>query len=127
MTVGSLRRRRRPRGEDPAVAAGATSPPLAWQDVDLRRGCGGDAFVNAHAVDDEDYNDDSGDGGGDGGDSDCGRDLVIALRADDGHSKRLSTTIPRRTTTTTTTTTIHTLAVLSTWQGYLGSIPDEYS
>ena len=58
-------------GEDPAAAAGATSPPLAWQDVDLRRGCGGDTSVNADAVDDDDYNDDdsdgdSGDGDGDG-------------------------------------------------------------
>ena len=32
--------------EDLAAAAGATSPPLAWQDVDHRRGCRGDASVN---------------------------------------------------------------------------------
>ena len=44
-------------GEDPAAAAGATLPPLAWQDVDLRCGCGGDASVNADAVDDDYYND----------------------------------------------------------------------
>ncbi len=50
-------------------------PPLAWQDVDLRRGCGGDASINANAVNDDNYNDD----GGDGDDGDGGRDLVLAL------------------------------------------------
>ncbi len=62
-------------GEDPAAAAGATSLPPAWQDVDLRRGCGGDASVNADAVDNDD-----GDGdGGNGGDGNGGRDLALAL------------------------------------------------
>ncbi len=50
-------------------------PPLAWQDVDLRRRCGGDASVNADAVDDDDYNND----GGDGDNGDGGRDLALAL------------------------------------------------
>jgi hypothetical protein len=45
--------------------------------VDLRSGCGGDASVNADAVDN---NDGDGDGdGGNGGDGDGGRDLVLAL------------------------------------------------
>ena len=61
--------------EDLAAAAGATSPPLAWQDVDLRRGCRGDASVNADAVDDNDYNDN----GSDGDNGDGGRDLELAL------------------------------------------------
>ncbi len=64
-------------GEDPAAAAGATLPPLAWQDVDLRCGCGGDASVNADAIDDDYYNDDGGDG--DGAGDDGGRDLALAL------------------------------------------------
>ena len=52
------------------------SPPLAWQDMDLRRGCGGDASVNA----DDDYKDDGGDGDdGDGDGDDGGRDLALAL------------------------------------------------
>jgi hypothetical protein len=63
--MGLLQRRRRPQGKDPAAAAGAASPPLAWQDVDLRRGCGGNASVNADAVDDDDYNNGSGDDNGD--------------------------------------------------------------
>jgi hypothetical protein len=55
-------------GEDPTAAAGATSPPLTWQDLDLRRGCGGDASVNADAVDDDYYNNNGGNGNaGDGG------------------------------------------------------------
>jgi hypothetical protein len=62
-------------GEDPAATAGTTLLPLAWQDVDLRRGCGGKASVNADAVDDDDYNDD----GGDGDDGDGGRNLALAL------------------------------------------------
>jgi hypothetical protein len=64
-----------PPGEDPAATAGAMSPPLAWQDVDLQRGCVGDASVNADAVDDDCYNDD----GGDSNDGDGGHDLVFAL------------------------------------------------
>ena len=66
-TVGSFQRRRCPQVKTPA-AAGAALLPLAWQDVDLRRGCGGNASVNAKAVDDEDYNEDGGDNndGGDG-------------------------------------------------------------
>jgi hypothetical protein len=62
-------------GEDPAAAAGATFPPPAWQDVDLRRGCGGDASVNANAVDKDNSDGD----GGNGGDGDGGRDLALAL------------------------------------------------
>ncbi len=71
--------------EDPAAAAGAMSPPLAWHDMDLRRGCGGDASVNANAVDDDDYNDD----GGDGNSDDCngGRDLVLALAQPHPHPR----------------------------------------
>ncbi len=37
-------------GEDLAAAAGATLPLLAWQNVDHRRGCGGDASVNTTAT-----------------------------------------------------------------------------
>ncbi len=62
-------------GEDPAIAAGATSPPLAWQDVDLRRGCRGNASVNADAIDDDNYNDN----GGNGDNGDGGRNLALAL------------------------------------------------
>jgi hypothetical protein len=44
--------------------------------MDLRRGCGGDASVNA----DDDYKDDGGDGDdGDGDGDDGGRDLALAL------------------------------------------------
>jgi hypothetical protein len=62
-------------GEDPAAAAGATMPPLAWQDVDLRRGCGGNASVNANTVVDDDYNDN----GGNGDNGNGGRNLALAL------------------------------------------------
>jgi hypothetical protein len=62
-------------GEDPAAAAGGTSPPLVWQDVDLRCGCGGDASVNANAIDNNDYNND----GGNGDDGDGGCDLALVL------------------------------------------------
>jgi hypothetical protein len=49
--------------------------PPAWQDVDLRRGCRGDAFVNADAV-----NNDNGDGNGsNGGNGNCGCNLALAL------------------------------------------------
>ncbi len=65
-------------GEDLATAAGATSPPLTWQDVDHRRGCGGNASINAGAVVDNDYKDNGGDGD-DIDDGDSGRDLVLAL------------------------------------------------
>ena len=65
-------------GEDPAAAAGATLPPLAWQDVDLRCGGGGNASVNTDAVDDDYYNDDGGDGDGDGDDGGCDLALVLA-------------------------------------------------
>ncbi len=62
-------------GEDPAAAAGATLPPLAWHDMDLRRGCGGDASVNTNTV-----NNDNGNGnGGNGGNGDGGRNLALAL------------------------------------------------
>ncbi len=64
-------------GEDPTTAAGATSPPLAWQDVDLQRRCGGDASVNADAVNDDDYND--GGGNSDSNNNDGGRDLALVL------------------------------------------------
>ena len=65
-------------GEDLATAAGTTSPPLTWQDVDHRRGCGGDASINAGAVVDNNYKDNGGNGDDiDGGDS--GRGLVLAL------------------------------------------------
>jgi hypothetical protein len=51
------------------------SPPPAWQDVDLRRGCGGDASFNADAV-----NNNDGDGdGGNGGNGDSRRNLALAL------------------------------------------------
>ena len=60
-------------GEDPAAAAGATLPPLAWQDVDLQHECRGDASIDADAVDDDDYNDDGGDS------NNGGRDLALAL------------------------------------------------
>ncbi len=70
-------------GEDPAAAAGATSPPLAWQDVDLHRRCGGNASVNADAVDDDDYNND----GGNGDDGDGGRDLALTLAQPHPHSR----------------------------------------
>ncbi len=69
--------------EDPAAAAGATSPPLAWQDVDLQRGCGGDASVNADAVDDDDYNDD----GGDGNNGNGGCNLALALAQPHPHPR----------------------------------------
>jgi hypothetical protein len=52
-------------------------PPPAWEDVDLRRGCGGDASVNADAI-----NNDDGDGvcdGGNGGNGEGGRNLALAL------------------------------------------------
>jgi hypothetical protein len=62
-------------GEDPAAAAGATLPPPAWQDVDLRRGCGGDASINADAVD----NDDGNGNGSNGGDGNGGCNLALAL------------------------------------------------
>ena len=65
-------------GEDLAAAAGATLSPLAWQDVDHRRGCGGDASVNVNAVVNDDYKDDGGEGD-DGDDGDGGRDLALAL------------------------------------------------
>ena len=69
-------------GEDPTTAAGETLPPLAWQDVDLQRRCGGDASVNANAVNeddyDDDYNDDDG-SDGNGNDGDSGRNLALAL------------------------------------------------
>jgi hypothetical protein len=45
--------------------------------VDLQRGCGGNASVNADAVNDDNYNEDGGNGNGD--DSDGGRDLALAL------------------------------------------------
>jgi hypothetical protein len=70
-------------GEDPAAAAGATSPPLAWQDVDLRRGCRGDASVNADAVDDDDYNND----GGKGNNGNGGRNLALALAQPHPHPR----------------------------------------
>jgi hypothetical protein len=70
-------------GEDPAAAAGATFPPLAWQDVDLRRGCRGNASVNADAIDDDDYNDD----GSDGNNGDRGRDLALALAQPHPHPR----------------------------------------
>jgi hypothetical protein len=50
-------------------------PPLAWQDVELRRGCGGNASVNADTVDNDDYNDD----GGNGNNGDGGCNLALAL------------------------------------------------
>ncbi len=68
-------------GEDPAAAAGATLPPLAWQDVDLRHGCRGNASVIIDAVDDDDYSDGNGDGDGDDG----GRDLALALAQPQPH------------------------------------------
>ena len=48
---------------------------MAWQDVDLRRGCGGDASDNADSVNNDDYNNDS----GNGNNGDSGRDLALAL------------------------------------------------
>jgi hypothetical protein len=72
-------------GEDPAAAAGATSLPLAWQDVDLWRRCGGNTSVNADVVDDDDYNNNdgngNGNGNGDGNDGNGGRDLVLTATA----------------------------------------------
>ena len=65
-------------GEDLAAAAGATSSPLTWQDVDHRRRCGGNASINAGAVVDNDYKDNGGIGD-DIDDGDSGRDLVLAL------------------------------------------------
>jgi hypothetical protein len=50
--------------------------------VDLRRGCGGDASVNANTVDDDDYNDD----GGNGDNGDGGRNLALALAQLHPHS-----------------------------------------
>ncbi len=58
-------------------------PPLAWQDVGLRRRCGGDASVNADAVNDDDYNDD----GGDGDDGDGGCNLALALAQPHPHPR----------------------------------------
>ncbi len=58
-------------------------PPLAWQDVDLQRGCGGNASVNADAVEDDDYNDD----GGDSNDGDGGRNLALALAQPHPHPR----------------------------------------
>ena len=81
-TVGSFRRRRCPQVKTPA-AAGAALLPLAWQDVDLRRGCGGNASVNAKAVDDEDYNED----GGDNNDGDGGHNLALALAQPHPHPR----------------------------------------
>ncbi len=54
---------------------GATLPPPAWQDVDLRRGCRGDASINTNAVD----NDDGDGNGGNGGDGDGRRNLALAF------------------------------------------------
>ncbi len=49
--------------------------PLAWQDVDLQRRCGGVASINADAV-----NNNDGDGdGGNGGNGNGGHNLVLAL------------------------------------------------
>jgi hypothetical protein len=62
-------------GEDPAAAAGATLPPLAWQDVALRHGFGGNASVNANAIDNDDYNND----GGNGNNGNGGRNLALML------------------------------------------------
>jgi hypothetical protein len=70
-------------GEDPAAAAGVTLLPLAWQDVDLRRGCGGNASVNADAVDNDDYSDD----GSNGNDGDGGCDLALALALPHPHPR----------------------------------------
>ncbi len=51
--------------------------------MNLRRGCGGDASVNANAVDDNNYNDDNGNGDvGDGG-----RNLVLALTQPHPHPR----------------------------------------
>jgi hypothetical protein len=51
--------------------------------VDLRHGCGGDASVNADAVNDDDYIDD----GGDGDNGDGGRDLALALAQPHPHPR----------------------------------------
>jgi hypothetical protein len=72
-------------GEDPATAVGVTLPPLARQDVDLQRGCGGNASVNADAVDNDDY--DYNDDGGNGDDGDGGRDLVLVLAQPHPHPR----------------------------------------
>ena len=60
-------------GEDLAAAAGATSPPLVWQDVNHRRRCEGDASVNVDNTVDYDYKDDGSDINGNGG-----RNLALA-------------------------------------------------
>ena len=77
--------------EDPAAAADATSPPLAWQDMDLRRGCRDDASVKADAIDNDDYNDNSGDGNdgndGNGGNGDGRRNLALALMQPHPHPR----------------------------------------
>ncbi len=62
-------------GGDPAAAAGTTLLPPAWQDVDLRRGCGGDASINANAVNNNDGNNN----GGNGSNSNGGRNLALTL------------------------------------------------
>ena len=72
-------------GEYLAAAAGAALPPLAWQDVDLRCGSGGDASINVDTVVDNNYKDDGGDSDdgngndGDGNDGDGRCDLALAL------------------------------------------------
>ncbi len=43
--------------------------------MDLQRGCGGDASVNAEAINDDNYNND----GGNGDDGNGGRDLALPL------------------------------------------------
>jgi hypothetical protein len=74
--------------EDPAAAADATLPPLAWQDVDLRRGCRDDASVNADAIDNDDYNNNSGDGNdGNGGNGNGRRNLALALMQPHPHPR----------------------------------------
>jgi hypothetical protein len=61
-------------GEDPAATAGATLPPLTWQDLDLRRGCGSEASDNADAINDDYYKDN----GGNGNDGDGGCNLALS-------------------------------------------------
>jgi hypothetical protein len=59
--------------EDLATAAGTTLPPLAWQDVNHRHRCGGNASINVDAIVDYDYKDDGSDINGNGG-----RNLALA-------------------------------------------------
>ena len=59
-------------GEHPAATVGAMLSPLAWQVVDLRCGCGGNASLNIDTIDDVNDSD-----GSNSGNSDSGHNLAL--------------------------------------------------